>query len=188
MRKLAAATVAAVASGLLVAAAPPAQAAPLGFDCHFVVFSHVLLTGSPTTFTGLAVGYSDINDNPEIRCYVEVNGSDVASTPTGTGIDFAATAGQVTFTAEPTDYVRLCASPSPNPAFTACHELGRIENTETVAEPLLCPVLDLLEGLRVPGVIEVADGDLFVLSNVRIYDCLPYGSYWPQSGLTILFH
>lgn len=186
---------ASVTAALVAAGAPAAHAAPLGFDCRFVMVSHDLLTGnsSENVYTGFAVGYSDVGDNAQIRCYVKVDGSEAASTPTGTGTDFAVTSGQLTFT--DLGFIEFCAAPADDPSTHSCRPATRTEipyadATEIatlVGAAIICPVLALVDGVRVPGIVEVKDGDLYLLT-FQVWDCPPFSppGNGPWSTLLVL--
>ena len=182
--------IASLAAGALALNAPAAFAEHAVFDCGFDTVAQETATGGQDTFTGAAYGYvvsPTPGESVSIRCYVSVDGAEVASTPTGSGTQAATTAGQVTYTATDTQDVDLCAE------WTAGSESGStcFETTTTqippqevidlivlltsIPDPLICPVFaGLTPG--VPGVVDIdAEGDI-ALAGGDFWDCPPYGS------------
>ena len=74
-----------------------------GFDTNTI-------SGGGNHFAGVAYGVvvDPYGGDVTLRCYVEVNGVDVASTPTTSGVGATATAGPVEFDLSELDEVRLC--------------------------------------------------------------------------------
>ena len=72
----------AVAAAALAVPAPAALAHTPTFDCNFIAVQQEDVTGQ--AFVGVAWGYATDGGNPvSIRCYVEVNGSQVDTTVKG---------------------------------------------------------------------------------------------------------
>ena len=96
--------------GTVALGAPIAHAEHEQFDCGFNTIAQETATGGQDTFTGAAYGYvvGAPGEAVTVRCYVAVNGTEVGSTPTGSGTTAAGTAGQVTYTATDQDDVDLC--------------------------------------------------------------------------------
>lgn len=106
---------------------PPSPSSPgsgATIGCDFTTFASEVVTGGGETFTGVAYGYvkGDATEPVAIRCYVTVDGTEVAMTPTGTGTATATTAGQVTYTATETQEVELCAEWPSGPIGAVCSE------------------------------------------------------------------
>jgi len=186
------AMVALVAGGCLALNAPVAQAEHATLDCNPKTFYRVIGVTGPDVYTAFVHGYilsSTPGEFVSIRCYVRVDGSEVASTPRGSGVNQATTAGQVTFTASDTQDIDLCAE------WTAGSESGEVcwETTSThipprevydvisqimmdVIDPIVCPLLITVGEivLDVPGVVEInSEGDVFLLGE-PFWDCPPY--------------
>ena len=105
-------SMAALAAGALALNAPAAIAEPTAVDCGFNTVAQETATGGQDTFTGAAYGYvvtSTAGNAVSVRCDVRVDGTTVASTPTGSGTTVATSQGQVTYTATDTQDVDLCA-------------------------------------------------------------------------------
>ncbi len=100
---------AALAAGALALNAPVALADDPVYDCNFNSVQQETATGQ--NYEGVAWGYATHpgGGTVSIRCYITVNGSEVASTPTGTGTGAAFTQGRVTFAATDSDNVLLWA-------------------------------------------------------------------------------
>jgi hypothetical protein len=107
LRKL---VLAAVVAASLTAGVPAAHAARVRSACGFATLAQETATGGRDTFTGVAYGYAvfDDQDTRALRCYVTVDGSEQASTPTGTGSVVVSTQGQVTYSASDGSNVALC--------------------------------------------------------------------------------
>ena len=158
-------------------------------DCGFNTIAQEQTTGGQDTFTGAAYGYvgSTTGGSVTIRCYVAVDGSEVASTPTGSGTGFATTAGQVTYTASDTQDVDLCAewsrdggAPTTHCNETTTTQIPPQEVIDLTAIPdfLLCPILAQLGtalGGGIPGVLTIDPdtGDVELLGG-GFWDCPPY--------------
>lgn len=97
--------VAATAIGTVVFSAPVALADEPTFGCSVQFQQYEPATGQ--SYEGAAWGYviHAGDSSATVRCYIAVNGSEISSTPTGTGV----TAGRVTFSAGDTDVVTLHA-------------------------------------------------------------------------------
>ena len=181
-------------------AAPPAAAGHVQADCGYDTVEQGP-QGGDMTHTGLAYAYvvSPVpGEAVSIRCYVAVNGVEVAtgSTPTGTGTTAAHTYGEVTYTVRDTDWVSFCI------AWTAGSERGgyclepdpmQIPPQETVdlvddilrqvedlliwigptADQHVCELLPMLSP-GVPGVVDIdSEGDVDI-AGVPFWDCPPY--------------
>lgn len=99
---------AALAAAVAVCGPVPPANAYAGLGCDLDAVTDPVLTGQsafgtmdggPVTEPGLVT----------IRCYVLVNGTEVAGTPTGSGAGTAATTGTVAFAADVADVVQACA-------------------------------------------------------------------------------
>ena len=170
--------------------------------CRMVGFAQELLTGS--TFEAVAEGSvtaAELGAPPgsalSIRCRLDVDGLEVASTPTGTGTDAAATTGRLAYIAFLNSRVELCAEVSvagnvfdrdcaivvprelPNPAERDIVDTSDDE-VHAVGDGALCPVLQNAAGSY--GVVTVnAEGDVSVGNPAPVYDCPPFGTA-PPSG------
>lgn len=100
---------ASLAAGALALNAPAALADNPTYDCNFNAVQQDDATGQ--NFEGTAYGYAyhTSGGTVTIRCYLTVNGTEVSSTPTGSGDPAAFTQGRVTFQAGDTDVVLLWA-------------------------------------------------------------------------------
>lgn len=178
--------------------APVAQAtAPIAFDCRAAVFADAYLTGDDHTFTGFAVGFvvsREPVENVSIRCYIAVDGGQISSTPPGSGLGAAATAGQVTYTAFDGQDVRVCADWTAGAdSGTSCFAvnviptaIGRdlLEATAAFVDevlwilgvtPIICPILQALTP-GIPNIVDIdAEGDVTVLAT-KVIDCPPRGT------------
>jgi hypothetical protein len=101
---------AATVAASLTVATPAAHAAVVREGCGFDSLAQETLTGGQDTFTGAAFGYAVFDDQGShtLRCYVTVDGSEQASTPTGSGSVVVTTQGQVTYTAPGGSSVEIC--------------------------------------------------------------------------------
>ena len=174
----------AAATSALALNAPVAHADAPTADCGFESVQQADATGQ--SYEGVAYGSVAHGEGGpvSIRCYVTVNGTVAASTPTGTGTGFAITQGRITFAAAETDDVRLCYEA------TTVHGLesgcGETTNTQippqevidllnsilVLVDPTICDALKLVAGNYGPIVID-AQGDVYV-NGVLWYDCPPY--------------
>ncbi len=100
---------ASLAAGALALNAPVALADAPVYDCNFNSVQQETATGQ--NYEGAAWGFAvHAEGGPvSIRCFITVNGTEVTSTPTGTGSGAATTQGRVTFAATETDVVVLWA-------------------------------------------------------------------------------
>lgn len=103
---------------------PPTGVLTADGRCRIGAAGNEQVTGGQGTFTGVAEGEFASNDPTAfvtIRCFVSVNGVEVASTQTGAGTGAAATQGQVTLTKGPEDEATICAEITENGVgFTDC--------------------------------------------------------------------
>ena len=179
-------------------------------DCRMVTFASATgnLTGDDNIFTGFAVGYvlSNTTEPVTVRCYVQVESVETGGTPTATGVTSAVAAGQVTFTAVPSDTVELCADwtagsesgvrcfPTHREAFPYDGDatIDAVLNPATLLiAPTLCPLLVTIDDtLDVRGVIDIKDdeGDLSV-QNVLVFDCPPFEPHdrIPGGTVTVIY-
>lgn len=136
--------VSALAVGALALQAPAALAGHATYDCNFTSVAQETATGGQDTYTGYAYGYI-VSPTPgetvSIRCAILVDGTEVASTPTGTGTNAAFTQGPITYTASDSQDVKLVAY------WTAGNESGSqpYETTNSQIPPQ--EVLDALEAI-----------------------------------------
>jgi hypothetical protein len=129
---LAATVAAAVAVGV-----PDAHAAVVRAGCGFDSISQATVTGEET-FTGEAYGYAVFDDQGthSLRCYVTVDGSEQATTPTQSGSAFVSTAGQVTYSAAEGSQVELCTEV--DGSTTGCAAADEQQFLPAEVEDLLC--------------------------------------------------
>jgi hypothetical protein len=200
-----------VASGIAVGA-PSASACHLTdptnpqcyrhSGCGFDTVAQETATGGQDTFTGVAYGYAVFpdQDTHTLRCYVTVDGAEVASTPTGSGTVFVTTEGTVTYTTSSTD-VDLCtevdgetiscgdAALTEIPPQVVIDLLDQVFATldgiivpiEEQLDPTICAVLKALTP-GIPGVVDItADGDTTVAVVGPLWDCPPYGDLFPPA-------
>lgn len=159
--------------------------------CNYRAIQQEDATGQ--NFEGVAWGTAgDRNGGPvSVRCYTAVNGSEVSSTPTGSGIAFAATAGRLTYSAGETDVVTFHAEVcTTRGCFTDNYETERFQippqevidaiNAIVIEhiDPALCSILDDLAGTYGPVVIN-EQGDIYVDGSPE-WDCPPY-DIWPPA-------
>ena len=114
------------------------------YDCGFNTVAQEDATGGQDTFTGAAYGYVVSTGAVSIRCFVEVDGSEVASTGTGTGTGTATTAGPVTYTASDTQTVELCAEWTGVTSGRECFETTTTQIPPQVLIDLINDLLDLV--------------------------------------------
>ena len=188
---------AALAAGAVVAGSPVAlAAAPAAVDCDFNSVSQASFTGGQDTFTGAARGFV-VSATPgnavSVRCLIKVNGSEVASTPAGSGTTAAATGGQVTYTASDTDNVELCVAwTDGNDSGETCFEttttqippqevIDLIADGTAGLDPIICAAL---QAAGVPAAantvssvtgiaLDLDDCDIYV-NGERFIDFVPY--------------
>jgi hypothetical protein len=176
-----------VAVGMMALNAPIAHAAVVRSGCGFDTIAQETATGGQDTFTGGAYGYAIFDDQGThtLRCYVTVDGGEVASTPTGSGTGVVTTAGTVTYTTSSTD-VDLCTEI--DGVTTSCGDatLTQIPPQEVIdlldsieigiVDPLVCPILASLSP-GVPGVVDITpEGDTTLVGVGPFWDCPPYGN------------
>lgn len=164
--------VAVLATGIVAMNATVSHADNGVTGCHYVGVAKETVTGGQDTFTGVAVGYA-VNTG-SIRCFIEVNGGEAATTPVGPTLGgvVAVTAGQLTYVAGDTDVVRLCAVGGPcspvKPIPTQDHAvMGAVLD-------MICPVFATVGralGGGVPGLVEIGwDGSADLL-GMAIWGC-----------------
>jgi hypothetical protein len=191
-----------VAVGMMALNAPIAHAAVVRSGCGFDTIAQETATGGQDTFTGAAYGYAAFDDQGThtLRCYVTVDGSEVASTPTGSGSVFVTTQGTVTYTTASTD-VDLCteidgvttscgdATLTEIPPQAVIDALDSLFATldsilipiEEQLDPTICTVLKALAP-GIPGVVDItADGDTTLAVVGPFWDCPPYGDLFPPA-------
>ena len=130
---------AALAASALAFTAPVALADAPVYDCNFNSVQQEDATGQ--NYEGAAWGYvTHAEGGPvSVRAYITVNGSEVSSTPTGSGTGAAFTQGRVTFSAGDTDSVVLWCE------VTTTHGTTRTPYTTTTSQIPPQEVLDLLD-------------------------------------------
>jgi hypothetical protein len=163
-----------------------ASAAVVRSGCHFSANNGALLTGGNDTFTGASSGYVLLDDQGThtLRCYIAVDGSEVASTPTGSGTGSVTTSGSVTYTTSSSD-VDLCIEI--DGATTSCGDavitqvppqevVDLVENINIgLVDPLGCPLLAALSP-GIPGIVDISpEGDVHTAGS-SLRDCPPYGN------------
>ena len=143
------AMLAAVVAGALATGATPALADDPVYQCRFNALHQSDATGQ--NFEGAAWGTVDHagGGTVSITCTVEVNGTPVSSTPTGTGTDGrAATAARVTYAAGDTDKVELCAiatAHTPPQTYKTCFETTRTQIPPQEVIDLLIDLFDQID-------------------------------------------
>ena len=153
-------------------------------DCGFNTIAGDQISGGQDTFTGAAYGYvgTASGGTVTVRCLVRVDGVEVSSTPTGSGLGFATASGQVTYTATDTQDVDICAAyTTPDGSGETCDDTSvtqippqEIVDLTALPDFLLCPILASLAGEYVPGLVSIdSEGDVYVDGGV--WDCPPYG-------------
>lgn len=170
---------------LLALNAPAAHAALVASGCGL---GH---TGATDT---AAAGYAVFDDQGShtLRCYVTVDGTEQATTPTATGTGVVVTAGPVSYDASPWSALAVCAEVDGvttvcdgsadivQGVYRAYDLLCEVDACPTfwlsqLLEPTLCPVLASLAP-GVPGVVDIdAEGDTAVAGLGQVRDCPPYG-------------
>lgn len=185
--------IASLAVGALSLNAPAALASHGQADCGFDSLAQETATGGQDTYSGGAYGYvasPTPGEAVEVQCVIEVNGTPVSSTPTGTGTNFATTAGPISFTAADTDTVEICtrwkvgdeqenyvcvgSTNTQIPPQEILDALDAVFEATGAVDFLLCP---LLAGLApgVPGVVDIdSEGDVSI-AGTPFWDCPPYG-------------
>ena len=181
-----------LAIGTLAASVPVAHAGHLSYDC-------VLVSGV-TTAAGTAYGYvvSPVpGEAVSIRCSVEVDGTEVASTSTGTGTGFATTSGHLTYNARFPRDVKVCSTVSgaTHSPPKVCHARVAPEALDAIdrifqiiadsgpqgADHLVC---GMLQAMGVPALVNAVSGDTGVRVDMddcdiyrdgeRVVDLIPY--------------
>lgn len=186
-----------LAAGAVAAGAPPALAHDVvAARCDFSP-SPVAITGE-WTYTGTLYGHAIVTDGGApaealLRCYVAVDGVEVASTPALGGTGLVLTAGEVTYETDP-PYARVeyCAEVTgpDGHRHTACREplsLSWLDDViddsilwEYVAywmaevESVTCATLQSLSP-GIPGVVDIDDGgDVSIYWLGPFWECPPY--------------
>lgn len=179
----------ALALAVLASTVQPAHASPPVIDCGYEAVAQRRVTGGRETFTGVMYGYAAAEAPGaalSVRCYVAVDGVEVATTPTGTGRAAAATAGQVTFTATETQQVDVCGEWSSGTEggtacwVCACAQIPPQEVLDVVDQvvgehlpvPLPAAACDELPA-RLPHsqlAYVAASGDVWV-AGLHVFDC-----------------
>jgi hypothetical protein len=137
--------------------------------CHFVAVQNTVATGSQ--FTGVAVGsVTHAEGGPvDIRCYVTVDGVEQSSTPTGAGIGTAATAGEVTFTVDPTTsaVVELCTDiTTTHGPQTDCFPARFTGAGPQEITDFVCTITQLLSPINILNEVVIdTNGDVFLFGN-----------------------
>jgi hypothetical protein len=188
---------AAVAGAALALPVPAAHADEPSYGCKLMLVAAEAATGR--NYEGVATGYVAHSETGpvSIRCTVTVNGVEVASTPTGTGIAAAVTAGRISFPGpvDGTDTVFVVAEATTfHGTHTRVHETAtariapqEVEDVvgdvvqflaplrdvllDVYVDPVLCPVLAMLQGSYGPLTIG-PDGDVD-LTAAPLYECPP---------------
>ena len=185
-------TTALVAAG--VVAAPATHASHESVDCRLVAVAETTLTGHARTFTGIAAGYvvGGVGEAVSIRCGVYVDGTLVFPIPgPSSGTTAAVFAGQVTYDAEPTQTVELCAEwTAGSESGTTCFPVQRetvspndvvdeatapiVDAVGALLDPVVCLATNTVDDVQdVRGAIDIEDdGDVTVL-GVPVWDCPP---------------
>ena len=187
-----------LAVGALALNAPAASAGHATVNCRFNAVSQATATGQDT-WEGAAEGYivGNAGEAVSIRCVVKVNGAVRAATAWGSGTTAATTADRVTYVRTLTEVTQLCAQ------YTTAHGPGETcfattttqippqevidaldavfdlltEVEKTVIDPVVCPVLQSLNGSY--GPIEIkpgtggTGGDVYINGELW-WDCPTY--------------
>lgn len=166
--------------------------------CVLRAVSSRRLTGAG--YEGFAAGHVAHADGGAVavRCYVTVDGSEVTSTPAGSGSGVATTAGRVSFWAAGTSHVELWGefwtpagrsavryptttqAPPQEAADAAATATDMLDDVvRPVLDAPLCPLLASLAGAYGPVTI-TSHGDV-VVDGDGSYDCPPYDAPggWP---------
>jgi hypothetical protein len=176
--------------------------------CNLKTGSDETLTGGQDTFTGTLSGtlVEDDTATHSLRCFVTVDGVEVASTPTGSGTGTVSTIGEVTFNAAEGSSVEACAETDAvvlgcTPASTQQAVPQELQdlldqadataqatadaaedaagNAGDDAKVITDPVLcPLLAAFApgVPGVVDISPQGDVTLPDGKTYDCPPLGS------------
>jgi hypothetical protein len=191
---------AATAVALLAVAAPVAHASPVRAGCSFESVAQQTVTGSPEAYVAALYGIAVFDDNGShtLRCYVTVNGVEVASTNLERGVSVVVAAGTRSYDAASDAGVEICTEVDGVTTSCAVSAPTQIPPQEVVdvvddvfeivtdllttcdgcngplLETVLCPVLQsLAPGL--PGVVDVKpDGDVALAVVGPLFDCAPY--------------
>jgi hypothetical protein len=175
-----------VAVGMMALNAPIAHAAVVRSGCGFESVSQATVTGE-TTFTGTAYGYAAFDDQAShtLRCYITVDGSEQATTPTGSGTGFVHTEGTVTYSAAEGAHVEECteingttvscgtADEQQIPPQEVIDLLNTIFAATGLIDPTICPILASLSSVSA-GLI-TPEGDVILPDPIgKVWDCPPY--------------
>jgi hypothetical protein len=159
---------AALSVAMLTVAAPAAHAAPASAVCGGVAVSNGVAGGYTAVLYGVAT-FTDTGTHT-LRCYVQLVGGTPGVTGTGTGV--VAAAGPVSFGTAPPNVQECMEIDS---VTVECHSMPVVGIPDrTVLDPIVCPILKALAPGLPPVVTIQPDGDLYVFSTGRLYDCPPY--------------
>lgn len=196
--------IASLATGALALPAPASLAGHVTYDCAVQSLAQETSSGGQLTYTGVLYGFAaspDPGERPSFRCYIAVDGTEVASAPPVVETpSLVVVAGTVTYTASDGQTVQVCAEWSAgSESGTECFDSvdTRIPPPEVVdfldalrdfvidTYLLLggalfdCPVLVTIGSTGVahlPGVLAIdSTGDVYVLGE-QFANCPPYRS------------
>jgi hypothetical protein len=168
-------------TGLLVVNAPAAHAALVAGGCRLV----------PAGAAGpAAVGYALFDDQGThtLRCYVTVDGTERAGTPTASGTGLVVLSSPIAYDAESwrsalcteVDGVTVLCADRPDAVQNTVDAIGALCDVDLCLYPpwldaTLCPILSSLSP-GVPGVVDIdPEGDTSVAGVGQVWDCPPYG-------------
>jgi hypothetical protein len=204
-------TLAATAVAMLALGAPMAHAAVVRSGCGFDSLATAQdATGGQNTYNGAAYGYAVFDDQGThtLRCYIQVNGVEAASSIPNSGTGFVGTAGPVTFFAEDgalveecteIDGVTISCGESTNTQIPPQEVIDALDGVFTILDGVLttvdgillpieqeldtviCPQLAALAP-GIPGVVDITpEGDTTLVGAGPFWDCPPYGNLFPPA-------
>jgi hypothetical protein len=191
-----------VAVGMMALNAPIAHAAVVRSGCGFNSVSQATVTGE-TTFTGAAYGYAAFDDQGThtLRCYITVDGSEQATTPTVSGSTFVHVEAEVTYSAAEGAHVEECTEIDGSTVSCGTADETQVPPQEVLdaldtvfalldsilipieesLDPTICSVLKLAAP-GIPGVIDITpEGDTTIIGLGAFWDCPPYGNLFPPA-------
>lgn len=151
-----------------------AIAAPVSADCRLLNVADQNVTGNTDTFVGASAGYvigANAGETASVRCFVKINGAEVASTPWASGTQAAMTAGQITYTSTDTDQVDLCAEYTVgSEGDTICWDTILVQVPPQEVRDLVVTMLDTIAPFVGQAVV-TANGVMSCITVVNLGTC-----------------
>jgi hypothetical protein len=190
------------AASALALGAPVAHADAVRTQCSFdAINAPAVQPDDPGTYTytGVLYGFAVFDDQGShtLRCYITVDGAEVASTATGAGTTFVGVAAPLQYTESDGSDVKTCTEidgvascEGPTTIYLPPGEypqlgeivLGLLDDLVIGdVDPTVCPILASLSP-GIPGVVEITpEGDTTIDGFGPFWDCPPYGNLFPPS-------